>query len=163
MEERGVLTTCKLRTYEAPLLSDMNIRDARILNKVIMKSEWLREAFEELDKTTESVTFLVSPEAPYLRISAVGITGSTELDYPRDADIIDSFQCEQTQINSYRLSMVQACAHALTASSKTSLRTNEHGFLSLQFMIPVDDGQISFVEFLMSPLDVGSGTAGSER
>ena len=39
---------------------------------------------------------------------------------------------------------------ALTLSSKISIRMDNRGFLSLQFMIQNEDNQISFVEYLVS-------------
>lgn len=61
--------------------------------------------------------------------------------------------------HSYRFSLFTPVLKALGISVKTSLRINEVGLLSMQFMIPAgDSGQrteqaprVTFVEYLISP------------
>ncbi|ORY08167.1 cell cycle checkpoint protein RAD1 [Basidiobolus meristosporus CBS 931.73] len=153
LEDNGVITVCKLSTFEPENLLSFNFQEYSITQKIIMKSEWLRDALSELDISSEKITFLISPQPPYFRMSTIGISGSTEMDYPRDTDVLESFYCTETMSNSYKLSQVQHALKALVYSSKTSIRTNEKGFLAMQFMIPAET-EISFVELLCSPLEI---------
>ncbi|KAI8917883.1 Rad1/Rec1/Rad17 [Powellomyces hirtus] len=154
LEERGVVTMCQLTTFEADPLTQLHgaFAEQRVISKVIMKSDWLKEAFSELDGTSDKVTLLISPNAPYFRLSASGLAGETQMDYPKDTDVVESFHCLQTASNSYKYSLLQPCLRALEKSSLSSIRVNETGFLSIQFMIPLTDHDVTFVEYLVSPL-----------
>lgn len=45
----------------------------------LTKSELVRRAFDELDSTSEKITFLISPQKPFFRLSCVGQTSSDEV------------------------------------------------------------------------------------
>ncbi|KAJ1904384.1 checkpoint clamp complex protein Rad1, partial [Tieghemiomyces parasiticus] len=115
-------------------------------------SEVLRDALTELDSTSDKITFNFSPQAPHLRISTFGMSGSTEVNFSRDSDVIESFHAAATEHFSYRHSQVQHSLNALAFSTKTSIRINEMGSLSMQFMIQADRGDACFVELLCLPL-----------
>ncbi|XP_077988567.1 cell cycle checkpoint protein RAD1-like [Glandiceps talaboti] len=151
LEEGGVLTDCTIKTLEPDEILDFNFSSANVINKIIMKSECLKEAFSELDMTSEVLQILMSPDKPYLRLSTFGNAGSTHADYPKDSDMVESFQCTQTQTNRYKLTLLKPSVKALGLSSKISIRTDYRGFLSLQYMIRNDDGQVCFVEYYCSP------------
>ncbi|RUS30811.1 cell cycle checkpoint protein RAD1-like protein [Jimgerdemannia flammicorona] len=153
LEDSGVITLCKITTFEPEPELDFDFNSTPSVQRVIMKSEWLRDAFNELDSTSDRVTFLISPERPFFRLSSFGVAGSTEMDYPKDTDVLESFYCTAIAQHSYRFSLIQHCLKALNASKKSSIRTNERGFMSMQFMIPTTDTLTSFVTFLFSPLE----------
>ena len=48
--------------------------------------------------SNESLEVLMSPDAPYLRLSTFGYIGSSHADYPKDSDMVDCFECRQTQV-----------------------------------------------------------------
>ncbi|KAK4698220.1 cell cycle checkpoint protein, partial [Phenoliferia sp. Uapishka_3] len=80
LEESGIVTRCEITTYEPDTLMDLSFDDdARVL-KLIMKvstplfllrylahsaphhqSEWLRDAFNEIDPSSEKITITFSP------------------------------------------------------------------------------------------------------
>lgn len=64
--------------------------------------------------------------------------------------MVEVFQCSQTTSNRYKISLLKPSVKALTLSSKVSVRTDTRGFLSLQYMIMADDGQVCFVEYYVS-------------
>ncbi|KXJ27827.1 cell cycle checkpoint protein RAD1 [Exaiptasia diaphana] len=151
LEEGGVLTDCSIQTEEPDETLDFDFSSANVLNKIIMKSECLREAFDELDMTSEVLQILMSPDNPYFRLSTFGYAGSTHSDFPKDCDMVESFECEQTQTNRYKINLLKPSTKALHLSSKISIRMDDRGFLSLQYMIVNDDGQVCFVEYLCAP------------
>jgi len=152
LEENDVLTDCGIRTIEPndpPVRFE--IRNVRIPTEIIMKSESLREAFNELDWHNEHLTWEISPEAPHFRIKARG-TGTTCLvDYPRDCEIFEVFECEQPIKRDYRMKFLQPSLKALTIAKKTKIRINDVGLLSLQHMLPTEDGKFAFVDFFIIP------------
>lgn len=55
-------------------------------------------------------------------------------------------------VNRYKLSLIKPSVKALSVSSKVSMRTDHRGFLSLQYMIRNEDGQVCFVEYYVSQI-----------
>lgn len=151
LEEDGVLTDCSIKTLEPDEILDFNFCSTNVINKIIMKSECLKEAFSELDMTSDILQFLMSPDPPHFRLSTFGNAGSTHSDFPKESDMMESFQCTQTQTNRYKISLLKPSVKALALSTRVSIRTDNRGFLSLQFMIKNEDGQVCFVEFYCAP------------
>ncbi|XP_038059027.1 cell cycle checkpoint protein RAD1-like [Patiria miniata] len=151
LEENGVVTDCSIKTLEPEETLDFNFCGANVINKIIMKSECLKDAFQELDMTSEVLEILMSPDKPYFRLSTFGNAGSAHSDFPKDSDLVESFQCTKTQSNRYKLVLLKPTVKALMSSTKVSIRTDNRGFLSLQYMIRNEDGQICFVEYYCAP------------
>ncbi|XP_019373526.1 PREDICTED: cell cycle checkpoint protein RAD1 [Gavialis gangeticus] len=151
LEEGGVVTVCKINTQEPEETLDFDFCSTNVVNKIILQSEGLREAFAELDMTSDVLQITMSPEKPYFRLSTFGNAGSAHLDYPKDSDLMEVFQCNQTQTNRYKISLLKPSTKALALSCKVSIRTDTRGFLSLQYMIRNEDGQICFVEYYCCP------------
>jgi len=79
LEEGGVITDCSIRTLEAEEILDFNFCAANVLNKIILRSECLKEVFAELDSSSDLIEILISPDPPYFRISTVGTAGDTKV------------------------------------------------------------------------------------
>ncbi|KAI9143469.1 Rad1/Rec1/Rad17 [Paraphysoderma sedebokerense] len=153
LQENTTVTTCKLTCFEPEELLDFEFSSHPIVHKIIMKSEWLHQAFTELDSTCEFITISVSPQSPYLKLATSGVAGTTEISYPPSTDVITSFHCTHPTTNRYQFSSLAQCLRVLAISSKTSVRTNSRGFLSFQFMVVVREGEVCFVEFVVAPLE----------
>ncbi len=151
LEENGIVTSCALKTLVTEKIVDFKFRAFSILNKVIMEAEYLKEAFNELDWSSQLITFTLSPDAPHFRLSTSGPAGSCQVDYPKESEVFESFECETTCSFSYKLSLLQPAVKALSIANKTQLRINEVGVLSIQHMIR-DEGNVSFVDFLLAPV-----------
>ncbi|XP_070599577.1 cell cycle checkpoint protein RAD1 isoform X2 [Erythrolamprus reginae] len=151
LEEGGVVTECKINTQEPEEILDFDFCSTNVVNKIILQSEGLREAFSELDMTSKVLQITMSPDKPYFRLSTFGNAGSTHLDYPKDSDLIEAFHCNETQTNRYKISLLKPSIKALALSCKVSIRTDNQGFLSLQYMIRNEDGDICFVEYYCCP------------
>lgn len=153
MDDNGVTTSCALKTLEAERLTDFKFRSVSILNKIIMESDFLKDAFSELDWSSPLITFFVSAEAPHFRLSTSGPSGSCQVDYPKDSEVFELFECETTSSFSYKLQLLQPAVKALAQSHKTQLRINESGVLSIQHMIKDEEKNFSFVDFLIAPCE----------
>lgn len=151
LEEGGVMTMCKINTQEPEETLDFDFCSTNVVNKIILQSEGLKEAFSELDMTSDILQITMSPTKPYFRLSTFGNAGSTHLDYPKDSDLIEAFHCTETQTNRYKISLLKPSTKALALSCKVSIRTDNRGFLSLQYMVRNEDGQICFVEYYCCP------------
>lgn len=151
LEDNGVVTDCSLKTLEPEDTLDFNFNSANVVCKVIIKSECLKEVFADLDMTSEVLEILLSPEKPFFRLSTFGNAGSTHSDFPKDSDMVESFQCSETQTNRYKISLLKPSVKALMVSTWTSIRMDSRGFLSMQYMIRLDDGQVCFAEYFCAP------------
>lgn len=151
LEEGGVVTVCKINTQEPEEPIDFEFCSSNVTNKVILLSESLKEAFSELDMTSEVLQITMSPGQPYFRLSTFGNSGNAHYDYPKDSDMMELFQCTKTQTNRYKMSLLKPSTKALALSCKVSVRTDSRGFLSLQYLIRNDDGQNCFVEYYCCP------------
>ena len=151
LEEGGIVTECQIKTMEASEILDFNFTSLGVENKIIMRSECLRDAFTELDESSHIIEILMSPLSPWFRLSTFGQAGSTTTEYPKDSDFVEVFECTKLQCNRYRLTLVKPSIKALLQSSKVSIRMDKRGFLSLQYMIKTEDGNTCFVEFLCAP------------
>ncbi|KAI9345280.1 Rad1/Rec1/Rad17 [Obelidium mucronatum] len=125
---------------------------SEIACKIIMKSIWLTHAISELDPSTDTIKIQVRQQTPHLRISSRGLAGET---VHEDSDALES-----VLLRGYKYSVVQpALKQLLLLSSKVSLRINEEGMLSMQFMVAVTESsgtvggatQMGHVNFVCLP------------
>lgn len=144
-DSNGPTATCEITTFDPEPHLDLPFDTSDTVLKIILKSSWLRDALSEIDPSCDKLTIIGNPPPPpgkaalshpRLRLQAAGNFGSTEMDYPNDKEVLETCECEQTVNFSYRFSHISKALRALQSSTKTSLRINEDGMLSLQFLMP---------------------------
>lgn len=152
LEERGTISQCWLSTSVPEPSIDLMFQNSPVTQQFIIRSEWLRDAFSEMDPTSETVWIAISSTEPHFCISTVGENGSTEMTYPNSERVLDSFYCNvPRQEHQYKLSLILKCRQALAIAEKIKIRVNQRGFLSFQFMIPTAS-DVSFANFVFAPL-----------
>ncbi|PPQ67670.1 hypothetical protein CVT25_012698 [Psilocybe cyanescens] len=186
----GPTTTCEITTFDPEPHLELDFDNSKTVLKIILKSSWLRDALSELDPSCEKLTFVGNPPTsatqqnmptgndmnarqrqkqpqrataakPMLRIQATGSFGSTEMDYPNDRDVLETFECTRSVTFSYRFGHIARTIKALSSSTKTSLRIDDDGLLSLQFLMPSPKPRTAagrsdaFIEFRCLALDDG--------
>jgi len=120
--------------------------------KIIMQARWLFDAISELSSTSPSrLDITASPTAPYLSLSAVGHLGSASVDFAKGRELLETFTVAEKWAQSYKFEMIKAAGDAMRLASKVSVRGDEQGVLSLQFMVEIDGGGVSFVDFRFVP------------
>ena len=153
LEERGVTTTCELVTYEPEMQEDIPLQRNALAQKIIMRASWLSDAITELSSASPSrLTISAAPTAPYFTLSAAGPLGSATVEFSKDPQLLETFQVPRRTANTYKYSLVKHAARAMAAASKVSIRGDEQGVLSLQFMIELEGDGVSFVDFRFVPL-----------
>ena len=170
--EGEVLTECKIRTIAETMDEDERsrasdedddedagpmskvdfssaFRNSRVVNKGIVKSDLLREAFFELGELpgAATVNVLMSPAAPFFQLSADGQATSCRIDFPHGDETFAQLTCEKTMNCEYSLGLLQQAGKALGFSDKTFLRMNNEGTLSVQHMILQPDGKKTYVDY----------------
>ncbi|KAI9841434.1 MAG: ssDNA endodeoxyribonuclease [Sclerophora amabilis] len=153
LEEAGVVTTCELVTYEPELHNEIPLQRDKLAQKIIMRASWLHDAITELSSTSPiRLTITASPSAPFFALSASGPLGSATVEFSKDPQLLETFQVPKRVTNAYKFSLVKGASRAMALASKVSVRGDEQGVLSLQFMIEVESGGVSFVDFRFAPL-----------
>ncbi|KAL9584255.1 MAG: hypothetical protein Q9212_002234 [Teloschistes hypoglaucus] len=153
LEESGITTTCEMVTYEPDYRDEIPLQRDALALKIIMRSHWLYDAFTELSSTSPSrLTIEASPSAPYLVFSSTGPLGSATIEFSKDQQLLETFQVPKRTVNSYKHSLIKAASRAMQIANKVSIRGDEQGVLSLQFMIELEGGGVSFIDFRFVPL-----------
>ena len=148
LEETGVTTTCELVTYEPELQADIPLQKNALAQKIIMRASWLYDAIVELSSTSPTrLTIVASPTAPYFTLSSTGPLGSATVEFSKDPQLLETFQVPRRTVNTYKYSLIKGASRAMSMATKVSIRGDEQGVLSLQFMIEVEGGGVSFVDF----------------
>jgi cell cycle checkpoint protein len=152
LEESGVTTTCNLNTYEPESPEDIPFQRDAMQVKIIMQARWLFDAVSELSSTSPTrLDLTVFPNAPYLSLSATGHLGSAAVEFAKGRDLLETFSVAERWNQCYKFEMIKAASEAMRLASKVSVRGDEQGVLSLQFMVEVEGGGISFVDFRFVP------------
>ncbi|CAO3692728.1 unnamed protein product [Umbelopsis ramanniana] len=163
-EIRGVnneaMEKCRLRTLEPEEeFIGLNLGDeVSWLQYTVMKTDWLRDALRHLDPTCgstcecESVTFHISPDAEFIRLSANAELDAWNMEYSVRSETLLEFDA-LTEVNfSYRYSDLALCKKALEMSENVSLRTDPSGYLGLLFPVEISL-TTTYIEFVIAPLD----------
>ena len=152
LEETGITTTCELVTYEPEYKEDIPLQRDAIAQKIIMRASWLYDAIMELSSTSPTrLTMMASPTAPYFTLSSNGPLGSATVEFSKDPQLLETFQVPKRIANTYKYSLIKGASRAMAIASKVSIRGDEQGVLSLQFMIEIEGGGVSFVDFRFVP------------
>jgi cell cycle checkpoint protein len=186
LEESGVTTTCDLTTYEPTFTTDIPFHRDKLSLKVIMRATYLHDAITELstqnpaqltlaatkdaltlsttsDLGSAEVAFQRSPSVPSthaLQHQAPAITndsGEQETRAKGDGGLLETFLVPSPFQQSYKFAHVAAAKRAMASATKVSVRADEQGVMSLQFMIEHEEGVgsdrgVSFVDFRLVPL-----------
>ena len=166
LEETGITTTCELVTYEPDFQEEIPLQKDAIAQKIIMRASWLHDAINELSSTSPTRLIMVSsPIAPYFTMSSNGPLGSAIVEFSKDPQLLETFQVPKRTVNTYKYSLIKGASRAMSIATKVSIRSDEQGVLSLQFMVENEGGGISFVDFRFVPYiaEDGEGDEASEE
>lgn len=153
----GYATACELLTMECEDDVDINRLASTLCTKIIMKSNWLYDALVELDNNMgENLIIHTSSQKSTFLLRCVGALSTTEIEYPNEKSVLESFETDSENTYSYRFSLIRHALKALQVGSKVNLRIDENGTLSIQIMLVGQEGLCTFVDFCIVPLDLVS-------
>jgi len=183
LEESGITTTCDLTTYDPTFTTDIPFHRDKLALKVIMRATYLHDAITELsaqnparltltatkdaltlftssDLGSTEVAFQHSPSIPPSHVprhQTVNDTGEQEARTKGDGGLLETYLVPSTFRQSYKFAHAVAAKKAMAAATKVSIRADEQGVMSLQFMIEHEEGVggdrgVSFVDFRLVPL-----------
>ena len=142
------MTTCRFATFDDDVPEPFDLDQEEISCRMIIVSSYLKEALKEFDSTV--IDFAFQREEPYFSLSSIDLLGSITSEFGKNIDIIETYACTERQKRNYKIPVLNILRHALDTSSKTCVRVNSIGILSLQLMITTDR-QPAFVEYLCIP------------
>ncbi|ETI19812.1 hypothetical protein G647_08825 [Cladophialophora carrionii CBS 160.54] len=176
IQEGSVTTICDMNTYEVYGSQGddggVPLDRSNLCLKAIMRSTWLSDAIAELSgmNPTILVVNVSKRSAPYFSLEGEGGPfGNSTVDFtpeskndstPNEARVKRQPVVTETFVVSapagshgrirqrYKFDMIKRASRAMASATKVSIRQDEQGVLSLQFMIDLSDG--------------GSGSRGDE-
>jgi cell cycle checkpoint protein len=123
------------------------------VNKAIMQSDKLHDAFTELTDLPGATTVTVTLSPRICSFSTVGDAGKCDIEF-KGKESFTLFDCPHTFQFQYRLSILAQSAKLLPDSEKTFIRMNSQGYLSIQHLIRLAEGQKTYADFTLVP-DMG--------
>ncbi|KAI2630365.1 DNA repair exonuclease-like protein [Hypomontagnella submonticulosa] len=163
LEETGVNTQCNLVTYTPESPDDIPFDRNDLSFKIIMQARWLLDALSELAPLAPvRIAITASPEKPYLSLSSGGGLGSASVNFSSGRDLLETFSVRDHWAQSFKFDFIKSASEAMRIANKVSFRGDGQGVLSLQFMVEIEGGAVSFLDFRFVPYvtqedeDIGS-------
>ncbi|KAG5926052.1 hypothetical protein E4U53_003170 [Claviceps sorghi] len=155
IEESGVKTTAGLTTYVPELPEDIPFNREELSFKIIMPSRSLLDSLAEISPTAPNkLTIMVTKAPPFLSLAGMGDLGSSAVDFARGRDLLETFTIAGRWSQTYKFDFIKNSTEAMRIANKISLRGDGQGVLSLQFMVEMDGGKRSFLDFRFVPFVV---------
>ncbi|KAI5920720.1 repair protein Rad1/Rec1/Rad17 [Camillea tinctor] len=152
LEESGIKTQCNMVTYTPESPEDIPFNRADLSFKIIMQARWLLDSLSELAPMSPArITISALPNAPFLRLSSSGALGSASVDFSNGRDLLETFSVRDRWVQGFKFDLVKSASEAMRIASKVSFRGDGQGVLSLQFMVEVEGGAVSFLDFRFVP------------
>ncbi|UQC88242.1 repair protein Rad1/Rec1/Rad17 [Colletotrichum lupini] len=152
IEESGVKTTASLTTYLPEIPEEIPFDRENLSFKIIMQARYLLDALAELAPTGPSrLTISASKNQPYLSLSGAGDLGSSSVDFAKGRELLETFSIQDRWTQTYKFDLIKSSSEAMRIASKISFRGDAQGVLSLQFMVEVEGGGVSFLDFRFVP------------
>jgi cell cycle checkpoint protein len=167
IQEGSVTTTCEINTYQVETVYDddggIPLDRSKLCLKAIMRSTWLSDAIGELSGTnpTNLIVNASSRSAPFLSLEGEGGPfGDSTVDFTPESKgdpspsnnrgkkqplVAETFVVRALTGNHgrlrqrYKFDLIKKAARAMALASKVSVRQDEQGVLSLQFMVDLSD------------------------
>ncbi|RCI08043.1 hypothetical protein L249_7801 [Ophiocordyceps polyrhachis-furcata BCC 54312] len=152
MDESGVKTTAGLTTYLPEIPEDIPFDREDVVFKIIMQSRTLLDSLAEISPTAPvRLKVTVTKTAPYLSLAGTSELGSSGVNFARGRDLLETFSIDCRWSQTYKFDLIKSSSEAMRIASKVSLRGDGQGVLSLQFMVDVEGGKRSFLDFRFVP------------
>lgn len=195
LEEGGVLSTAAIPGMVPPTHSHQDddggdsslalaFRSTPIVARIILKSDFLRDALQEIDVVSGASTcsILLTPNKG-LEFVTVGNQSDCVITIPATCSCISSFECATAgggagtsrtkqhhhHARSYPIISLQSAMRGLEFAEETCISINENGMIAIQHQIldTVGQGSPNFVDYIMTCLlnddDESSATASAGR
>lgn len=154
LEDKQVLTNCKFAIFDDYEIRPWSfVQDNEILGKIIMDSSAFSEAMLDYQNlgsvpgngsNNDHITFEFSVDGLILKGMDI------EVLIEKDGEVVDFYNCGKECSFMYRFGLLQIALKMVGVSSKTSIRINDVGILSIQYMLRTAKGESLFIEYLVN-------------
>lgn len=152
IEESGVKTTAGLSTYLPENPEDIPFDREDLCFKIIMPSRSLLDSLSEISPTAPiKLSLTATKTTPFLTLAGRGDLGSSGVDFARGRDMLETFSIRDRWSQTFKFDFIKSSTEAMRIASKVSLRGDGQGVLSLQFMVDMEGGKRSFLDFRFVP------------
>ncbi|KAI1392749.1 DNA repair exonuclease rad1 [Hypoxylon trugodes] len=152
LDETGVKTQCNMVTYTPESPDDIPFDRDDLSFKIIMQARWLLDSLSELAPMAPvRIAIAAAPNSPYLSLSSGGGLGSASVDFSNGRDLLETFSVRERWGQSFKFDFIKSASEAMRIANKVSFRGDGQGVLSLQFMVEVEGGTVSFLDFRFVP------------
>uniref|UniRef100_A0A914EMB9 Proliferating cell nuclear antigen n=1 Tax=Acrobeloides nanus TaxID=290746 RepID=A0A914EMB9_9BILA len=149
LEDEGIVFKCSIMCQNPQhhhKMYDFEWKNENVLAKVILKPNKAKEIVRDLDKTSPTVRITVTDG--HISFLTDGELGKIKSMIPAHSDQVEHMEaCRERVTFSYRYNLIHRMETAFLASSKISLRIDNRGVMSTQFLIPRTDSKNIFIEF----------------
>lgn len=150
MEEDGIVSKADIPTQEIKETLYFDFAKPKVMSKVVMLSEHLKDIFAEFDLSSEVMEITVNKDENTLSFSTFGTAGDVKISLPKHSEIVQVFESHKTSKAKYPMSLLKTALKAIVMSDKLSLRMDNQNILCLQYMITFSEGNC-FLEFYCAP------------
>lgn len=135
-DEEPTTADCKLSTMEAEETLELFLPAEDRVNNLLVKAPLFVNIVRELDSSSDSLEFNLSPEEPFFRLSTRGLLGEIHVDISPNSEMIEKFNCKETTKLTYKLGHIKQLEKVMNISSRISINIGpDAGLLHLQMII----------------------------
>ena len=169
--EEGILSTAAIPGMLYPEDNGKSLalafRSTLIMARIIVKSDYLRDAIQELELVHGATNCTIQLGPQGLQLAATGHIGECLVSLPKDGTSIVLLDATIMQERKYLLHSLQSGMRGLDIANETCISINDNGMIAIQHQVldTVTQGPPSFVDFIMSCLedeDEGHSSLGIE-
>lgn len=169
LEPGGVLSTAAIPGLQPPTAPSKSLAlafsQSPIVSRILVKSEWLKQAWNELEHVPGATVCTVAVSNKALQLATVGHAGECIVSLPcttaNQGSVLLSLECSSTPKKnvprSYPFSSFALGMRGLEIAQETCVTLNEAGMMAIQHQVLFpggeDDGEANFVDFLMACLE----------
>ncbi|XP_003376037.1 LBP / BPI / CETP family domain protein [Trichinella spiralis] len=155
LEECGVVTDCRIKTLRPEDYVEFDFSTDKITCKVIMKPDFLRDAFLDVDSSSEYLELKIDAGKGFT-IAATGPTGDVKTEFPRNSDVIEVFSCSESQHRNKVVKILSPSSLRLAVTNMDMAVQLSERWNLLSFLTPNDQGAsvVCYVKSLQVLLDV---------
>ncbi|CAO3631748.1 unnamed protein product [Cunninghamella echinulata] len=130
--------------------ASITANDTEVIQRAIMKANWLNDALSDLDTSCERVTMVFSNVDPCFKLYGEGGTGIDSMtEYFENTEPIVGFDSTEDGSYSYLYSHIIHCTKALEQAKEVSMKVSSEGILSMLFRLKSNDD--AYIEFTVLP------------
>lgn len=152
--EDNLITEVSVKTKNAQDNLEFEIeQDDPSYNAVLLRGADFSNLINEINKGADTLEIYLSPQAPYFRLTALGVIQTeSNVEVAKTSDMFISFCCRMESTTRYKMSHIRLAIKALSSATKVALRNDKSGLLGLQIVVMTEGDAQIYIEYFITPL-----------